>query len=215
MVENFEEHKSMLSEFLYAQKKQHNVAQVLGTAPEKEITSLESYPRKRTDNTETEAKSRGSAITTLSAIRLRMQQLHSCRHWCCCICHKQTWIETPNILGKFIGSFQFRFAGIPALTTQCNEQGCRKRSRIRIQFNYLFPRWILSRVLNISLMYSNINGPEFLLRTPRVRDAKEAIFVYATQGDVEGIKGLLSTSQASASDVDQSYQSALFVSIIP
>ena len=83
---------------------------------------------------------------------------------------------------------------------------------MRLQLNYVFPQWMLSCVLNISFLYRNPGGPQLLLKMPRVRSAKDDIFVYATQGDVKGIRSLLLIGQASSSDVDQTYQSALFVS---
>jgi hypothetical protein len=82
---------------------------------------------------------------------------------------------------------------------------------MRFDCTVKLPDWIISRALLFTVAYSDPKGPELQLRTVRIRSSKDLIFTFAVQGNVQGLRDLFQSGEASAVDVDEKHQSALLV----
>lgn len=118
-----------------------------------------------------------------------------------CSCRQQSDITTPAIFGRLLGQLFVSYSMIPRLSQKCNQHTCRARSQSSILLQYNFPTWIFARVLTIWATAKN-NGPEFLIRLPRLREQHDPIFSYIMQGKIDKVQLAFSKGEASILDVN-------------
>lgn len=140
----------------------------------------------------------GNAISISTPI----YQDSSCSQWCSCECHTATRIKTPTWMHKVIGLLFVRYYGVRYLGLRsCSEHSCRRKSVSQARITYYFPSWFLSRKIQFVANWKPLEGPELLLRLPRVVGSSALIFWYAGSGDLAGMKGLFAQRLASPYDV--------------
>lgn len=88
---------------------------------------------------------------------------------CRCRCHQSQsrqrgGFKTPDLLGKFLGSLQIGYQGVPIITATCDRQECKAREKSRVTVNYQFPEWFWQKKLLFSVVNHVYSGPEILLR---------------------------------------------------
>jgi hypothetical protein len=142
-------------------------------------------------------------INTFSAVRIKTSNYWGtpCRSGCCCACHKRLQLQTPRILDHLIGTLFMGYSGLPMITPSCDQPSCRQRSIPSTQMTYYFPRWFLLRAVSLAIMLLPNNGPVVSLRLQRTVSGSSKIFDYANVGDIDGMKRLFSSGQASPHDV--------------
>ena len=133
----------------------------------------------------------------------------SVSHWhcedsCSCICHRRYAWKTPRLWSHLLGLLFIGYTGIPYISPGCNIHGCTQRSCPTTLITYLFPSWLLARILILVVRFSSIGGLEFNLRVPRVVSHSSVIFDLCEKGDIEGVKGLF--RQGLASPLDSCYE---------
>ncbi len=74
---------------------------------------------------------------------------------------------------------------------------------------YRFPNFILERYIMMVMQMTYIDGPEFLLRVPRVLPWTHLLWRYSVCGDLQALKRMYSNRTASPYDVDPSGRNAL------
>ena len=126
---------------------------------------------------------------------------YQCEDSCSCICHRRYAWKTPRLLNRFLGILFVGYTGIPYISPRCNTQDCMQRSNPMTIITYLFPSWLLARVLVLAVRLSSIGGIELKLRVPHVVSNSSIIFDLCIRGDVEGVKGLLRRGLSSPFDV--------------
>jgi hypothetical protein len=146
-----------------------------------------------------------SRALTLNAIRQRVEVFHSCKDWCICRCHKVTRIETPKVLQPALGKGSVQYIGVRGLKPTCDNKRCKKQAATLVQFNYVFPRWLIACILYMTFLYSRRQGPLLTIRTAMVRAPEAQVFHFTRLGNIEGVKMLLSSGQASLVDVTSSW----------
>jgi hypothetical protein len=135
-------------------------------------------------------------------ISASISQDASCDLWCSCRCHTATQIKTPTWMYKAAGLLFIRFQGVPYLGRQsCNERSCQRNSSSRARITYYFPSWMMSRRILFVGNWRPLEGPELLLKVPRVIGPSALVFWYAASGDLTGIKELFARRVASPDDV--------------
>lgn len=146
---------------------------------------------------------------TFAALRRQLQDGSECNHWCSCICHQVQYMQTPQRLAPVTASFRADFAGISIRIGSCSLKNCRQRSRLRLRVTLGFSRWILGRIISLSIHLSKSDAIHFDLRAVRVRHENDWVLHYARIGDVSEIRRLFSIGQASVDDVDSSFHQSL------
>ena len=124
----------------------------------------------------------------------------SCK--CSCHHHSRPTKRTPKVLDRFIGILFVGYFGIPYVNKICDHANCAQRSGSDIRFVYIFPTWLLARALVFLLNYSPIRGPELTIRMPRIVSNSSRIFLYASSGNVDGMREILDRGLGSPIDVD-------------
>ncbi|KAK0113977.1 hypothetical protein ONS96_014824 [Cadophora gregata f. sp. sojae] len=151
-----------------------------------------------------------SPAVILRNLRKEIESKYACSQWCRCRCHVpyQTDIST-----KWIGSVGLQISGMPYVNGSCNIEKCKKRSKTRLQVHLGFPKWLVSRVITISVLCNSFTQPQFHFRTLRVRQGGDQIFVHVRTGNLERVKNLFAEGEASVLDVDENNKSALTLAI--
>ncbi|KAK0739599.1 ankyrin repeat-containing domain protein [Apiosordaria backusii] len=131
---------------------------------------------------------------------------------CTCVCHKVFRIDTPTCLQNYLGAIIIAHSGFSPITSQCTDPYCRHPETPFGSLTLYFPPWFLNRALNMVISYAS--SPEFLVRIPQVLPADHAMFRYARSGNVEGVRSLLASRQATPFDITSNWgQSALRLAV--
>ena len=146
-------------------------------------------------------RSDGLSPTPLSNVRLSVAY-EQCISSCTCICHRRGVHRTPQRLQGFLGSLFLGYSGIPIVTPACDGPNCTTRARSTLMAMYVFPAWLLARIIQIVMRLSASNGLELNIRLPRVISSSSSIWKVSAQGNIEGIKGLFQQRAGSPFDVD-------------
>lgn len=149
---------------------------------------------------------------SFSALRMRFLRRSRCDSRCRCRCHKQTRVQTPQMLQSVLGTLFVGYASLPVVTPPCDNERCKGSSEGFLQINYFFPGWFIARIISVTLRFQGNTGPEMSFRILNVRSKNASIFHYASAGDAKAVDMLLTTKKASVLDVtDDTGHSALHV----
>lgn len=136
-----------------------------------------------------------------------------CPPACSCICHKPVKINSSSLISSIVGMLHVKYRELPALAAICNERACRRQMNGYASLTYMFPPWLLHRM--VSITFSPRIGLHMVLRAPRIVADDAQILRCATVGDIEGIKALISEGLASPGDVGASYgMTALHIAFV-
>ena len=88
----------------------------------------------------------------------------------------------------------------------------RRKSKVaHTTYRIKLPQWLSNRVWEINIAQRQ-NGWDHKLRTYNVVSGDSPLFIACRRGDVEAVRQLFSSGQASPFDIDEHGQTALFVS---
>jgi hypothetical protein len=135
----------------------------------------------------------------------------TCLPWCSCQCHIRYNLRTPDLFKSVMGSLFVGYSSLPVLAQNCNEKSCRRRSALRVIISYQFPKWMWARAL-LASMLAAIQGPELLLRVPRIIPFASHTYQYCLDGSVMALRRLFEEGHASPYDIDARGFSLLHVS---
>lgn len=137
-----------------------------------------------------------------------------CPLTCRCHCHftrTTTRFRTHPSLSPLLGALALTYAGDSPSPRACSDRECLNARQYGIEsssrelsLTVSLPPWLLRA--SLTLLYNSHPRPEFLLRVFRnlptgVPEAAHNIFGYIDRNDINGVKRLLSTRQASVHDV--------------
>lgn len=142
-------------------------------------------------------RSRADAV----GIRLARYSI-TCRPRCSCVCHKEKRSATPAFLDRLFGQLFVGYSGVPGLSPKCNESTCEVSQTTRINLEYWFPLGLFwSQIVRLQAGYQPNIGPQFQMAVMRrIPDSSQAVEL-ALNGNINGLKYLFKTGQASTSDV--------------
>lgn len=195
-----EERLGRVEALLQAQTTQMRVSQVSQIGPLYDM-SPPAY-RKRptlpmTPTSEEHLRMRSEAV----GVRLRQTQ-SSCRPKCPCACHAQQRSATPSFMKQALGQLFVGYAGLPVLGNKCDSTACERGQIPSINVEYWFPLgFCWSQIIRLQLAYQTNIGPSFQLSTlRRVPDSAQSVS-FALNGNIDGLKKLLTQGLASPRDV--------------
>lgn len=139
----------------------------------------------------------------------RLSEFRNCDESCLCDCHKKHQIKCGPSARAIIGTFILQYKGNLFFRRSCNYGTCKNNNPRTIQAIYRFPTWLK----DFTLILSGV--PSCGLFVPRQLSwgSTETILKSAYEGNVEGLKVLLSNMAFALHDIDQKHgRSALHVS---
>jgi nucleoside phosphorylase len=139
----------------------------------------------------------------------RISEFRNCDEFCLCNCHKKYQIKCGPSTKAIMGTFILQYKGSLFFRRICNYGSCKNSTLRTIQALYRFPPWLK----DFTLILSGI--PSCGLFVPRQLGwgSAETILKSAYEGNVEGIKVLLSDMTFALHDIDQKHgRGALHVS---
>ena len=129
------------------------------------------------------------------------RQFDSCPLGCSCACHcRSTW-RSPQFLQFFLGLLFTGYTGLPILNPRCDVDECVQSSQSSIYFKYFFPPWLLACVVEYYVRISRSYGISQCFRMSNVISNGAPIFLLALNGEINGLKKLLSSRKGSPFDV--------------
>ena len=150
----------------------------------------------------------GLSDRTWATESVRITATSSCSNGinrCLCHCHRhgRSTKRTPRILNRFFGILFIGYLGVPYINEPCDDADCAQRSESDIRLVYLFPAWLLARALVLLFKTSPARGPELNIHLPRIISNSSRIFIYAVEGDINGMRDILNRGLGSPMDVDK------------
>jgi hypothetical protein len=116
------------------------------------------------------------------------------------------------MFSQTVGRLLVQYSCLSVLMARCHDANCERNERSTLAFSYFFPTWLLARRILVRLAYSSANGPELLLRLPRVVPPTSDVFNFARTGNVRGLQHLFENGLASPFDVNSCGLTPLHVS---
>lgn len=111
-------------------------------------------------------------------------------------------LTTPKFLQNFLGFLCLVYLhGEHRRPCRCLRL-CDCTTTKSLSMTFQLPHWLLSYALTVLYTVSNRVGPEFLLRTPRVRPANSDVFHFACTGNIEGMRSLFRHGLATPFDIE-------------
>jgi len=149
----------------------------------------------------TVASTESRAQDSFGSVRMRFLRRRQCYAHCGCACHATTRFNTPRMFQAVLGSLFVGYTCIPRVSPACNDDDCVKSSDAFVQINYLFPQWLVARMVSAAMRFSATTGPEISLRTLNVRNPESSIFKAAWENDSDTVIRLLEEGHASVMDI--------------
>jgi hypothetical protein len=136
-----------------------------------------------------------------------------CADGCKCKCHSTPACRFAVPFRASFGRIFPAIRGDPKLVHRCNRLQCRNRTARRRQLIVL-PPILMKRAIVLSLISRGIRFKIQLRSCPFVPETSEVI-MYSINGNLDGLKGLITTGRASVFSTAQDGWTLLHVSAIP
>ena len=120
-----------------------------------------------------------------------------CTSPCFCDCHKRQHYRSPALVEQIFGSLFVGYLQTPIWYRKCNDKNCKGKSPSAASITYQFPSWFWHRAIRIGMIFASCDGPELLLRFPRLRPRGSEWFQLAKYGAVESMQKMLANGEAS------------------
>ena len=139
---------------------------------------------------------------------LYAKKMTTCRIGCQCSCHRGNRLRSPQVIMGLVGSLSANYSIRPSPLDSCVSERCRST----IDVEYVFPRWLSKRSVEVSILDSR-TGPSVSLRSPKFCSESAPIFWAARTGAIDHIRRLVSAGEATSCDINYpERKSALHVS---
>ena len=153
--------------------------------------------------TQASAQSRASCESLPTCGQLTVKKRYDCRPGCSCPCHIKREISSPWLVNTLLGELNIYWR------SQKPEVRCNCSGHKGLAVIYRFPRYLLQRYISMVLQTTYLDGPELVLRVPRVLPWTHLLWRYSVCGDLMAIKRMYADRLASPHDVDPTGRNAL------
>ena len=127
-----------------------------------------------------------------------------CRPGCGCSCHLNRKFKSPWLLNAFMGEFSIHWYSQKKPEVRCN---CSEHTGVAVF--YRFPDYILQRYISMIVESTYLDGPELLLRVPRILPWTHLLWRYSIYGDLKAVQKMFADRVASPHDIDPAGRNAL------
>lgn len=132
-----------------------------------------------------------------------LRKQFDCRPGCDCSCHVKRDFRSPWLINSFLGELSIHWR------SQMSEVRCNCSGHKGLAIIYRFPQYLLQRYISMVLQTTYLDGPELLIRVPRVLPWNHLLWRYSICGDLMAIKRMFAGRVASPHDVDPAGRNAL------
>ncbi|KAK4693752.1 hypothetical protein P7C71_g3701, partial [Lecanoromycetidae sp. Uapishka_2] len=146
---------------------------------------------------------RSYSESSLSIQRSEFKKRYDCRPGCNCSCHIKRALNSPWLINTLLGELNIYWR------SQKSEVRCNCSGHKGVAVIYRFPQYLLQRYISIILQTTYLDGPELVLRVPRVLPWTHLLWRYSVCGDLMAIKRMYADRIASPYDVDPAGRNAL------
>ena len=165
----------------------------------------------------------GSAIIPKAAaldshIEVETTSSMPCRANCKCQCHRYTRLSSPAILSGILGRLFLNYHTILSCNLlPCNSAACANNEARTIRLTYLFPTWLLARMVSIQFHLDSWreHGASIHLNVPHVLDESHDVWAAIRCNNITRLQHLITQKKISPMDVDKLGQSLLLVCRVP
>ena len=142
---------------------------------------------------------------TILGIRAHVMtpQPRQCFPCCDCCCHRPRRIKSPRMLNNVLGALFVGYFGCPFNFQSCTISTCQNPAVLMAQVQYIFPSWLLWKMIDLRLIMSTSQEPCLSLLIRAVRPDVSDIFMRAIFDDVDGLKDLFSSGRARPNDLSR------------
>ena len=123
----------------------------------------------------TQSSSENTMRLSNAPVLLSTGRSGACSLSCRCACHRRRSLRSPQCLRHVLGSLFVGYEVSPWFAVPCSDPICQV-NKLRFSYTYAFPRWLLSRVVQVFITYNHASGPESILRIMRVRESGSGPF---------------------------------------
>lgn len=139
-----------------------------------------------------------------------------CLKDCSCRCHHRSIIRSPRYLSNYLGDIFLGASNLPfcfSALIRCNEQTCRRSRSSSTELKYFFPSWVSRVMMSFSVSFTLQMLPlNVCLQSRRTIPYDSPILVCVQEGNIDGVRSLLRSGEASLNDVDPYGLGLLYVS---
>ena len=142
----------------------------------------------------------------------------SCGYLCPCRCHLRTPLETPRWLRDLCGYLFTSHIAVPCLSRRsCNLPTCKRSGSNALQVSYMFPAWIMRRMLVLSMTWKDLSGQgaSWTIRMPRVVPYYASIWESIRSNRGLAVRNLLADFRSSPFDIRHDGTTLLYVCPFP
>jgi len=131
-----------------------------------------------------------------------LRQSSGCRSPCSCPCHSMSSFSSSQNLRLLLGSLFFGYSSIPNIAGLCTDPACRRDGTSSATVSYIFPSWVCARRILAAFYFPRMTRPELVFRVAPMVPANADVFIFAANGNIEGLKELFRSRKASPLDTD-------------
>jgi len=131
-----------------------------------------------------------------------LRQPSGCRSLCSCPCHSMNSFASGQNLRQMLGSLFLGSSSIPYIAGRCTDPACRRDGSSSATVSYIFPSWVCGRRILAAVYFARMTRPQFVFRVRQVVPANADVFIFAANGNIEGLKELFTSRKASPLDTD-------------
>ncbi len=138
----------------------------------------------------------------------------SCDNLCPCRCHIRTPLKTPRWLRGLCGYLFSDHIIVPGLSRRfCNLSLCKQSGNGALRVSYIFPGWLVRRMLVLSMTWKDISGPgaTWTIRMPRIVPYYAPIWEMIRFDRGLAVRQSLNMSRASSFDIRHDGTTLLYV----
>ena len=130
-------------------------------------------------------------------------QRFPCTSHCRCLCHESRRFDSPRTFQRLIGTLFLGYSGYPISNFQrCTENSCQGQQVFRVSAVYVFPSWLLARLLAVTVIKSLGSEIHFSLKVQRIVSSGAEVLRLTLLNDVTGLQRLFSKGLASPNDIN-------------
>ena len=147
-------------------------------------------------------------------IHLQLARCRRCKPGCPCCCHRKSFFKSPYAWKRAIGCLFIGYAALPMISGSCDTIGCQSRLVIDFQALYIFPSWLISGAIHMTIELAKTRGPELVLRYLRIRPLVSQFFQSALKVDTSHSMNLIAAGAGSVLDISEDGNSLVTVSMM-
>jgi hypothetical protein len=138
----------------------------------------------------------GRPTKEVLSVQLEKRVKRRCPQSCACSCHPIRDLNSPNALVPLLGKAFLRYCRIAQSTGPCNISRCENQIPKYARFTYIFPPWMMSRLVSVTFM----GDPLMVVRSLRLVPTHSDSLRLCSINEVERFRLLFEKKVASPFD---------------